>query len=87
MLFNHSRRITEDLEKIKRANIDPIAAVKAESLSDEEKKKVQENLKGLTFTDYVAMVIAVLSIVVPYLLILLVVLGIFIFLFYLIYLK
>ena len=87
MLFNNSKRVSEDLQKIRQVNLDPAITQEKEKLSDEEKKKAKELLKELTFKDYIAMVIAVFSIIVPYFLILIGVLAILLFLLYLFYFK
>lgn len=85
-LFNN-RRVEEDLEKIRRANTNPIDIEKEDIVKEEEKKNVKIRLKELTFKDYIAMVIAVFSIVIPYLLIFIGLLALFAYIFYLIYLR
>jgi len=86
-MFPNKERINEDLERIRRANISSSEAIEEDKASEIEKTKVKERLKELTFKDYLAMIIAVFSIIIPYLLILVGVLVLFVFLFYLVYLK
>ena len=87
LLNNNSKRISEDLEKIKRANLDPLYLSEQEKITEDEKKQTVEKLKELTFKDYFAMVIAVFSIIIPYLAILIGVIILFIVLFNFLYLR
>ncbi|MCL1831108.1 MAG: hypothetical protein FWG21_06720 [Oscillospiraceae bacterium] len=83
----NSKRVNDDLSKIRRSNLDPEQREKEDLELEEDKKQTKAKLKDLTFKDYIAMVIAVFSIIIPYLLILFAVLFLFVFLFYLIYLR
>ena len=87
MFLGNNRRVKEDLEKIRRANIPADELAKSEDSELIERKEVNEKLKELTFKDYLAMVIAVFSIIVPYFLILIGILVLVIFILYLLYLR
>jgi len=79
-MFNN-RRVEEDLERIRRANLPP-EVFKAE---DEEKRRVTEVYQTakyrVTFKNIFAMTIAVLSLILPYAIILIAVMVVFMYLF------
>lgn len=87
MFYGNKKRIDEDLQRIRDANLDTENSDEKEKVSKEEKRKIKESLKEITFKDFIAMVIAVFSIIIPYLLIFIGVLGLFVLFFYLIYLR
>lgn len=67
MFFRH-RRVEEDLEKIRRANLP--AEKLSQELAEEEsaRQAARENLEGITAKDILAMIIAVFSLILPYIL-------------------
>ncbi len=68
MFFNFNRRVDEDLERIRKANLPPEqAAAEAEAEAAQKKKRAAEPKVG--FRDIFAMYLAVMSIVMPYALI------------------
>ena len=79
-MFNN-RRVEEDLERIRKANLPP----EIREAEEEKERKAIEALRSgdtrITMKDILAMIIAVLSILLPYALIIIVVLVVFLFLF------
>ena len=82
MSLGNKRRVEEDLERIRRANLQPEELATEEKQAAIDKQEASERLKEFTAHDYLAMVIAALSIIVPYLLIFSGVMALLIFLFY-----
>lgn len=65
MLFGQ-HRVEEDLERIRRANLPPEQLAQENAKAERDKKKYAEAVEGVTLKDYFAMIIAALSIVLPY---------------------
>ena len=86
MNIGNRRRVDEDLKRIRQANLSPEQLAEQEDQAEAEKRETIERLKDFTFKDFLAMVIAALSIIIPYLLIFSAVMALFIFLFYRFYL-
>ena len=84
MLFDTRRKVDEDLEKIRFANLPP----EVQGKEIEEKKKRKEEFEAIEFekNDRLAIIIAVFSIVIPYLLAFLGIIGAVLLLFYYVYL-
>jgi len=84
MFFNNRRRLEEDLERIRQANLPP-EALEAE----EERRRLQKETQEaagqdkikLTAKDVLAMTIAILSIIVPYVLVIFAGIALVLFLF------
>ena len=87
MFFQNNRRVKEDLEKIRRSNLGDGELSETNKSELKERNKVKERLKELTFKDYLAMVIAVFSIIIPYFLILIGILALIVLFLYLFYLR
>ena len=77
MIFGRNR-VEEDLEKIRRSNLPPEKFEEEERLERERK----EAMLNLEKNDLLAMILAVLSLVLPYILAFVGIIGIVIFLFY-----
>ncbi|MDD4779678.1 MAG: hypothetical protein PHT02_03575 [Tissierellia bacterium] len=77
MLFGRNR-VEEDLEKIRRANLPP------EKLEEEDKikKEQEESMLQLEKNDVLAMILAVFSLILPYIIAFMAVIGLVVFLFY-----
>lgn len=77
MLFGRNR-VEEDLEKIRRANLPP------EKLAEEDriKKEREESMLQLEKNDLLAMILAVFSLVLPYIIAFMAIIGFVVFLFY-----
>jgi len=87
MFLGNNRRVKEDLEKIRRSNLGDGELSETNKSELKERNKVKERLKELTFKDYLAMVIAVFSIIIPYFLILIGILALIVLFLYLFYLR
>lgn len=77
MLFGRNR-VEEDLEKIRRANLPP------EKLAEEDKRKKEqeESMLLLEKNDILAMILAVFSLVLPYIIAFMAIIGLVVVLFY-----
>ena len=66
-MFFNNRRVDEDIERIRKANLKS-AEHPAEQMTDaKEEESVRNNDLRITFKDIVAIIIAVFSLVLPYL--------------------
>ncbi len=83
--FNNKRRVEEDLEKIRVANLPEAERARVLAAKEAELAKGRAKVEKLRIKDYFAMVIAALSIVLPYALAIFGVLGAVILLFGFIY--
>ena len=66
-MFGGKRRMEEDLERIRRANLPPAALAAEEFRERADKEAIRENLKDVGPKQIFSMTIAVFSIVLPYL--------------------
>ena len=82
MIFGNRHRVEEDLERIRQANLSPEELEEQQEKAAAEKEETIERLKEFTFKDFLAMVLAALSIIVPYFLIFSAIMALFVFLFY-----
>jgi len=75
MFFNNRNRVDEDLERIRKAHLSPEALKKEE----EEEREIRDSLKSeegkITAKDVLAMSIAIFSLIIPYVLVILLVIG------------
>ena len=85
MIFSSKKRVEEDLERIRFANLSPEKQEK--ELSEIARRKKEVNAIQYEKNDRLAMIIAVYSIVLPYVLAFIVGLGIFIGLLYMFFLR
>jgi len=68
MFFLGKDRLNEDLENIRKSNLSPEELEKEESAKEAEKRKIQNNLSEFTWKDVVAMTIAIIEVILPYML-------------------
>lgn len=80
MIFGGKRRVEEDLERIRKANLSPEKLAQEEQAQAEDRARIAEAAEHLTAKDYLAMAIAALSIIMPYALIIFAVVGVVLFL-------
>ena len=86
MFFRNRRRLEQDLERIRRNNLPADIAEQEDEKVEQEKEQVKAALRELTFKDYLAMVIAALSIILPFIAIFLAIMAVLLFLVYKFYL-
>lgn len=67
-MFFQKRRLEEDLARIRRANLSPEKLREEEAAEQKMKAAVQENRERLSAKDVFAMIIAVFSLILPYVL-------------------
>lgn len=77
MFLNRKDRLEEDLERIRRANLPQETIEEEDAAQNAEKQRMAQIAKGITIKDFIAMIIAVFSIILPYVLVLFVLLGVF----------
>ena len=74
-MFSQKRRVEQDLERIRRANLSP-EALEAEERQTRRADEIERaNKEHFGFKDVLAMIIAVLSLLLPYVLIFCAVIG------------
>ena len=79
MLFNNRKRLEEDLERIRKASLTPEKLKEEEEREEAEKKAIREALNSeetkITAKDVLAMTIAIISLLLPYILIIILAIG------------
>jgi len=79
MLFNNRKRLEEDLERIRKASLTPEKLKEEEEREEAEKKAIREALNSeetkITAKDVLAMTIAIISLLLPYILIVILAIG------------
>jgi len=79
MLFDNRDRLEEDLERIRKANLPPEKQKEKEEREETEKKAITEALNSeetkITAKDILAMTIAIISLILPYLLLIFFAIG------------
>lgn len=68
-MFTNKRRLEEDLERIRSANLLPEKIIEESRIKKIKEKKAQENIENIGLGDIFAMVIAAFSVLIPYFLI------------------
>ena len=86
MLFRNRRMLEQDLERIRRDSLPSDVLEQEDKKAEQERQAIKAAAGELTFKDYLAMVIAVLSIIVPYLVVFIAVIAVIVFLAYKFYL-
>lgn len=81
-MFLNNRRLEEDLERIRRANLSPEKDREESKLEKKNEKIARENIEKFGFKDLFAMCIAALSVLIPYFLIFVAVMAGLYFLFF-----
>ena len=79
MLFDNRDRLEEDLERIRKANLPPEKLIEEEEREEAEKRTITEALNSeetkITAKDILAMTIAIISLILPYLLVIFLAIG------------
>ena len=79
MLFDNRDRLEEDLERIRKANLPPEKLKEEEEREKAEKRTITEALNSeetkITAKDVLAMTIAIISLLLPYILIVILAIG------------
>ena len=79
MLFNNRKRLEEDLERIRKASLPPEKQKEEEEREEAEKKAIREALNSeeikITAKDVLAMTIAIISLLLPYILVVILAIG------------
>ena len=68
MFFLGKDRVDQDLENIRKSSLSPEAREKEEAKAAAEKEKIQKNLSEFTWKDVLAMSIAIIQVILPYML-------------------
>lgn len=71
MFFSNRRRVDEDLERIRKANLSP----EEQAREEQEKKAAEQNMEQLSPKTFFAMIAAIYSLILPYVLVFAAVLG------------
>lgn len=69
MFFIHKDKVDEDVQKIREYTLSPEQLQREIEKKEQEKKKHDEAVEGFGFKDVVAMTIAIMSVLLPYMLI------------------
>lgn len=80
MIFG-KKRVEEDLDRIRRANLPPEKFEEDNRKNNNEKTDFEEKIK-LEKNDILAMILAVFSLILPYIILFLAIIGLFIYLLY-----
>lgn len=73
MLFTNKDRVDRDLEKIREANLTPEQLEKKRAKEKAEREKHAANVEGWTWKDTLAMTIAIIQVILPFMLVMAVV--------------
>ena len=68
MLFINKKKVDEDVEKIRHYYMSPEQLHQELEQEKKDRDKIKENLEGFGFKDVVAMTIAIIEVLLPYLL-------------------